>query len=49
MTWEQVVGVTMLALAAVIGIFLMIDDRGGWTLFWAELKRKGKKQAALRR
>ena len=29
-----------LALVAVLGIFVMIDHRGGWTLFWAELKRK---------
>lgn len=43
MTWEQVLGVSMLALAAMLGVGLMIESCGGWTLFWAELKRKGKK------
>ena len=40
MSWELIVGVALLARAAVLGIYSLIDDRGGWTLFWAELKRK---------
>ena len=45
MMLEQILGLIMLGLAAVFGIFHMIDNRGGWTLFCAEMKRKVKKEA----
>ena len=43
MSLDQTLGVIMLGRAFVFGVYLMIEDRGGWTLFWAELKRKHKK------
>ncbi len=41
--WEQKLGVIVLLALIPIGIYLHIENCGGWTLFWAEIKRRARK------
>ena len=43
MSLDQSVTLIFAILGVVCGTYCFFDARGGWTLFWAEQKRKGKK------
>lgn len=51
MGFEQMAGLMLLAMAAVIGVGLMIDGYGGWPIFWYDVTKyfRRKRQKSERR
>lgn len=43
MSFDQNVTLIFAVLGVVCGTYCFFEDRGGWTLFWAEVKRRAKK------
>ena len=39
MSFEQSLGLIILALTLALGIYLKIDGYGGWPIFWYDLKK----------
>ena len=40
MSFDQIVTLMFAIMMVLCGTHCFFEDRGGWTLFWAEVKRK---------